>query len=122
MLLVTKTEVTISNMRLYQLYFYVPLSHLETTKQALFAAGAGVVGNYAECAWQTKGQGQFKPLSGSQAFLGELQQLEKVTEYKVEMVCAADKLKAVLNELIRVHPYETPAYGVLAIQTLDDLL
>lgn len=107
-------------MRLYQIYFYVPPSHLETTKQALFAQGAGKIGDYAECAWQCQGQGQFKPLSGSQPFCGQMQQLETIEEYKVELVCAGDKLWAVLRELLRVHPYQTPAYGVMPLLTLGD--
>lgn len=107
-------------MSFYQLYFYVPASHVETTKQALFACGAGRMGDYDHCAWQTLGQGQFKPLAGSQPYIGQQNTIDTVEEYRVEMVCSEDKLKTVLAKLIRVHPYETPAYGVLPIQTLED--
>ena len=68
--------------------FYVPESHLEPVKNALFAAGAGKIGNYDCCAWQTKGEGQFRALEGSQPFLGQKGQIEKVSEWKVEMVFA----------------------------------
>lgn len=53
----------------------------------MFDAGAGGLGDYQECSWQTLGQGQFRPLKGSQPFLGETDKLEKVVEYKVEMLC-----------------------------------
>ena len=55
---------------MYKLCFYVPDSHVEAVKQAVFAAGGGRVGAYDSCAWQVLGQGQFRPLTGSQPFLG----------------------------------------------------
>ena len=54
---------------LYQVYFYVPEASLEVVKQAMFNAGAGSVGDYQECAWQTLGQGQFKPLTSEHQLL-----------------------------------------------------
>ena len=56
---------------MYLLFFLVPETHLELTKNALFAVGAGSIGHYSHCAWQTLGEGQFMPLSGSDAFIGE---------------------------------------------------
>ncbi len=56
---------------MYKLCYYVPESHLEVTKQAIFDAGAGRVGNYDCCCWQVRGQGQFRPLPGSQPFIGQ---------------------------------------------------
>jgi len=97
----------------YKINFYVPEAHLETVKEAMFLAGAGRVGNYDRCAWQIKGQGQFRPLEGSEAFLGEVNRLEKVVEYKVELVCCHDCLKAAILALKAAHPYETPAYDVV---------
>lgn len=97
---------------IYQISFYVPESHLEEVKNALFAAGAGKIGNYQHCAWQTKGEGQFMPLIGSQAFIGEQNILQRLPEYKVELVCHADDLKAAIVALHEAHPYETPAYFI----------
>ena len=68
---------------MYQIVFYVPESHLEPVKQAMFDVGAGRVGDYACCALQTRGEGQFCPLRGSQPFLGNEGELERVVEYKV---------------------------------------
>ena len=72
---------------MYQINFYVPETHLEQVKNALFAQGAGRIGNYSHCAWQTKGQGQYCPLAGSKPFSGEQDKIMHETEYKVEMVC-----------------------------------
>ena len=62
---------------LYQLFFYVSETYLEQVKNAVFEAGAGRVGNYLHCAWQTKGEGQFCPLSGSNPYIGKINHLEK---------------------------------------------
>ena len=100
---------------MYQISFYVPEAQCDQVKQAMFKAGAGVFGNYQECAWQTLGEGQFKPLEGSQAFIGEVNKLEKLTEYKVEMVCQSNRIKQVIEALKESHPYEEPAYSVLKL-------
>jgi len=95
---------------LYKLCFYVPATHVEEVKEAVFAAGAGRIGDYDKCAWQTRGAGQFRPLPGSNAFIGQVGTVERVEEYKVEMVCAGDSIKAAVAALIQAHPYETPAF------------
>ena len=105
---------------MYQLQFYVPSSHLETVKSALFNAGAGAIGDYDRCAWQTLGNGQFKPLAASSPFIGSIGQVESLDEYKVEMVCEAAVIKAVLQALIKSHPYQTPAYSVWEVKSISD--
>lgn len=104
----------------YKLVFFVPDSHLDSVKTAIFQAGAGQYDGYACCSWETLGTGQFMPLSGAQPFIGQQDTLERVLEFRVETICAADKIKAVLTALILAHPYETPAYEVWPILTLDD--
>ncbi len=100
---------------MYKICFYVPESHVEFVKNALFEAGAGKIGQYDCCAWQSKGEGQFRALMGSQPFLGQLNQLERVAEYKVELVCVAQNLAAAIQALKASHPYETPAYNVIEL-------
>ncbi len=98
---------------MYILYFLVPESHLEVVKNAIFTTGAGSIGNYQQCAWQTLGQGQFLPLPGSNAFIGEVNQLEKVSEYKVEIICTSAQINAAVQAMKAAHPYEEPAYQVI---------
>ncbi len=98
---------------LYKIEFYVPESHLEAVKTAMFAAGAGRVGDYDSCAWQTRGQGQFRPLDGASPYLGQKGAVEAVTEYKVEMVCGAEQAAAVLAAMKQAHPYEEVAHSVV---------
>ncbi|MFJ3074707.1 MULTISPECIES: NGG1p interacting factor NIF3 [Pseudomonas] len=95
---------------MYKLAFFVPASHVEVVKAAVFAAGGGRIGDYDHCAWQTLGQGQFRPLDGSQPFLGQAGQVEVVEEWKVELVVADDLIVQVVAALKQSHPYETPAY------------
>ncbi len=102
-------------LHLYHLYFYVPESDLESVKDALFAAGAGAIGDYERCAWQTKGEGQFCPQSGANPHVGQIDQLERVAEYKVEMVFSEQLLDQVIVALKATHPYEEPAFGVIRL-------
>jgi hypothetical protein len=97
---------------MYKLCCYVPESHLEAVKQALFAAGAGRIGDYDSCCWQVAGQGQFRPLAGSAPFIGQTGQVETVLEYQVELVCADELVGAAVAALKRAHPYQEPAYQV----------
>ncbi|AXM98179.1 NGG1p interacting factor NIF3 [Pseudomonas plecoglossicida] len=97
---------------MYKLAFFVPASHVDVVKAAVFAAGGGRIGDYDHCAWQTLGQGQFRPLDGSQPFLGQAGQVEVVEEWKVELVVADDLVAQVVAALKQSHPYETPAYEV----------
>ncbi len=100
---------------MYQICFYVPLSHLEEVKEALFSAGAGRIGNYDRCCWQCPGEGQFRPLAGSQPTLGQQDVVERVGEYKVELVCTEEHIHAAIGALKTHHPYEEPAFSVVKI-------
>ncbi|MEE3086472.1 MAG: NGG1p interacting factor NIF3 [Pseudomonadota bacterium] len=102
---------------MYKIELYVPESHLAAVKTAMFEAGAGRVGNYDCCAWQTRGEGQFRPLNGSTPFIGNQGQIETVIEYKLELVCEEPCLKAVIAALKRAHPYEEVAYTAIQAET-----
>ena len=65
---------------MYKLCFYVPESHLEQVKGAVFAAGAGRIGAYDNCCWQVSGLGQFRPLPGSDPYLGREGEVEQVPD------------------------------------------
>ncbi|PWB30247.1 NGG1p interacting factor NIF3 [Pseudomonas sp. SDI] len=97
---------------MYKLAFFVPPSHVEVVKAAVFAAGGGRIGDYDCCAWQVLGQGQFRPLDGSQPFIGQCEVVEQVEEWRVELVVADELIAQVVAALKHSHPYETPAYEV----------
>ena len=102
---------------LLKIEFYVPESHLESVKDALFAAGAGRVGDYDCCAWQTLGQGQYRPLAGSDPWQGEDGKLEKVQEYKVELVCEEACKDKAIAALKAAHPYEEVAFSIIRTES-----
>ncbi|WP_046811731.1 NGG1p interacting factor 3 protein, NIF3 [Acinetobacter pittii] len=102
-----------------KLIYYVPDSHLESTKQAIFSAGAGGIGNYEHCAWQVKGIGQFKPVKGADPYIGELGELEQVDEWRVETMVIEANAKAVAKALKASHPYEEPAFEFIQIIEID---
>ncbi len=95
----------------------MPESHLDVVKQAMFAAGAGDFGNYDQCCWQTKGTGQFRPLEHSNPHLGKQQKLTQLDEYKVEIICKKSHLKNIIDAMLKAHPYEVPAYQIMAFYT-----
>ena len=102
---------------LYNLSFFVHDAYLETVKQSVFGAGAGKIGDYVQYCWQVFGGGQFLPLAGSDPFIGQQLQLEAVPEYKVEMVCSEKAITAAVEALKQAHPYETPAYDVVRLES-----
>lgn len=102
----------------FKLCFYVPESHLQQVKHALFDAGAGKLGQYDQTCWQTVGQGQFRPLPGANPTLGEQLTLTYVTEVKVEMLCEEHCLREAIAALKKAHPYEEPAYDIVKLEQL----
>ncbi|HWH89766.1 MAG TPA: YqfO family protein [Pseudomonas sp.] len=103
---------------MYKLAFFVPPSHVEQVKNALFAAGAGRIGAYDCCSWQVLGQGQFRPLDGSQPFIGQAGEVEQVQEWKVELVVSDELIRQAVAALKNSHPYEVPAYDVWKLEDI----
>ena len=93
-----------------KLEIYVPETHAEAVRHAIAAAGAGKLGNYDSCCWTTSGTGRFRPLADSKPFLGTPGTVEEVPEMKIETLCAAADLRAVIAAMREAHPYETPAF------------
>lgn len=101
---------------MHKLSFYVPETHLESVKTALFDVGAGRIGNYDCCCWQAKGTGQYRPLLGSKPFKGITNKIETEPEYLVEMVCEDSIVEVVIETLYASHPYETPAFSIWPVR------
>lgn len=103
---------------MYKLCFFVPEDHAEPVKQAIFEAGGGRIGDYDCCAWQTRGDGQFRALDGADPFLGKVGEIERVSELKVELVCRDELVHAVIDAMRAAHPYEEPAYDVYRLEDI----
>jgi hypothetical protein len=102
-----------------KLIYYVPDENLEDTKNAIFAAGAGGIGEYTHCAWQVLGIGQFKPQAGAEPHIGEVGKLERVEEWRVEILVPDEKAVEVARALKASHPYEEPAFEFIQILEID---
>jgi hypothetical protein len=101
---------------MYKICVFVPETAVEQVKQAMFEAGAGKIGDYDSCCWQTIGQGQFRPLEGSSPFVGEQNRVETVAEYRIEMVCPDELTRDAIAAMKKSHPYEEPAYDVWKLE------
>lgn len=102
-------------MTAYKLVFFVPASHKEEVKEALFAEGAGGQGLYRRCCWEVQGWGQFEPQSGSRPFVGREGKLHREEEFRVEMLVPGEALEKVIETLRGRHPYEEPAWEVFEV-------
>jgi len=99
----------------YKLIVFVPLEAVAKVSEAVFAAGAGWIGNYSRCSFQAQGTGTFLPLEGARPAIGKKGRLEKVPEMRFETIVPAEKLEQVIAAIKKAHPYETPGYDVFKL-------
>jgi len=92
---------------------YVPEAHKESLLEALFAAGAGHIGEYDECSFSTQGEGSYRPSAQAQPFEGQANIRSLVSEVKIELVFPHWLEKRVIQALFSAHPYEEVAYQVI---------
>ena len=102
-------------MKFYKLCVYIPETHLDQVKTAIFEADAGKYENDDSCCWQIKGIGQFRPLKGNNAFIGKTGKIEEVVEFRVETIVSEENLAKVTEAVYNSHPYETPAFDFTEI-------
>lgn len=105
----------------YKLVFFVPLSHLEDCKEAVFATGAGSYpqGKYSKACFQSLGTGQFLPGDSANPNIGQVGEVEKVEEMRVEILCLGrETVLQAVERLLKTHPYEEPAYEVYKLEDI----
>lgn len=98
--------------KLLKLVVFVPESHTEDVREAITRAGAGHIGNYSHCTFQTPGTGTFLPLEGTNPFIGQQGKLESVSEYRLETILPEAASRRVVGAMLRAHPYEEVAYDL----------
>lgn len=104
--------------QVYKLIIFAPAAEKEKIKNAMFELGAGQLGDYDSCCFETPGNGQFRPLKNSDPFIGERGKVEIVQEVKIEMICPQSLIKDAIQELRRVHPYEEPAFDIIKLEQI----
>jgi hypothetical protein len=95
-----------------KLVVFVPAEALDVVRDAVFAAGAGRIGDYERCSWYTEGTGTFFGGEETDPAVGERGQEERVPELRLETVFPADREDEVVAALRKAHPYEEPAFDV----------
>ena len=103
-----------------KLICYVPVSHLEGVRTALFTAGAGHIGKYRECSFAAEGKGTFKAGEGADPYVGQIDNRHTENEIRLEVVFSAWQQNAVLHAMKAAHPYEEIAYDVLSPDNFHD--
>ncbi|HYB35619.1 MAG TPA: Nif3-like dinuclear metal center hexameric protein [Mycobacterium sp.] len=94
---------------------YVPPEQADAVRAAVFEVGAGHIGDYSHCSWSVSGTGQFLPQDGASPTVGRVGAVERVTEDRVEVVAPARARPQVLSAMRAAHPYEEPAFDILAL-------
>lgn len=101
--------------KLVKLITFVPVSHIEKVRQAVFEAGAGNIGNYDSCSYQSAGEGTFRGNENSNPFAGSRGELHTEKEIRLETVFPSFITSRVIKALIASHPYEEPAYDLVPL-------
>jgi len=99
-----------------KLIVFVPSENSVVLKDSLFRAGCGNIGNYSHCSFTCEGIGSFKPLAGSEPHIGQRNRIERVDEERIEMIFPKAKKQQVIETLYQHHPYEEPAFDIIALE------
>jgi hypothetical protein len=102
----------------YKLVWFVPEEALDATRDAVFAAGAGRIGEYERCSWYAAGTGTFLGGEGTDPTIGERGREERTPELRVETVVPAEKATDVVAALLQAHPYEEVAFDLYPLLEL----
>jgi dinuclear metal center YbgI/SA1388 family protein len=105
--------------KLLKLVTYIPESHIDKVRNAIFDAGAGVIGNYDECGFSANGTGSFRGNEGTSPFVGEPGKIHFEKEIRFETVLFSHLKEKVVKALLDNHPYEEVAYDIYALENVN---
>ncbi|MCS6923631.1 MAG: Nif3-like dinuclear metal center hexameric protein, partial [Fimbriimonadales bacterium] len=103
--------------KLYKVAVFTPVEYVDPVIDAMANAGAGIIGLYRRCAFYTAGTGTYEPMEGANPYLGQVGKREHAEEQRIEMLVPAERLEAVVQAMLRAHPYEEVAYDVYPLHT-----
>lgn len=98
--------------KLYKLVVFIPAAHLEQVREAILKNGAGWIGNYSDCTFRVSGTGTFRPLEGTDPFIGQKGELESVAEIRLETIVPEKDAARVIKAMLKAHPYDEVAYDL----------
>ena len=102
--------------QLMKLFVFVPIHYADKLRNAIFEAGAGAIGNYSECSFNSSGKGTFKGGENTNAFVGEKGKRHEEEEIKIEVIFPSYLQKKILPAMIKAHPYEEVAYDLILLE------
>ncbi|TCK98709.1 dinuclear metal center YbgI/SA1388 family protein [Natranaerovirga hydrolytica] len=102
--------------KLYKMVVFTPITHIEAVREAICAKGAGHIGDYSHCTYNSLGEGTFMPLEGTHPYIGTKNQLEKIEEIKLETIVKSKDLQKVTQGMLEAHPYEEVAYDIYPLE------
>ncbi|KPK76613.1 MAG: hypothetical protein AMJ79_06140 [Phycisphaerae bacterium SM23_30] len=100
---------------MFKLVVFLPEGDLEKVGAAIFAAGAGQIGNYSKCSFRCRGTGTFEGSESTRPTVGRAGRFEQADEFRLEAILPAAKLAAVIRAMITAHSYEEVAYDVFPL-------
>ncbi|MES2589345.1 MAG: Nif3-like dinuclear metal center hexameric protein [Bacteroidota bacterium] len=101
---------------LFKVVVFVPKDYVSKLEKAMFQAGAGKIGNYEECNFESEGIGSFKPMEGAEPFEGKIGNRTKSEEIKLEFLVTQHRLSAVIHAMDETHPYEEVAHDIIPLK------
>jgi hypothetical protein len=110
-------KIRIRFLRKHKIIVFVPPQAVEKVHKAMSKAGGGIIGKYTECSYRLEGKGTFRGGKGTNPYLGKKGLLEEVSETRLEMICKPENLNNVVEAMLKVHPYEEPAYDIYEIKS-----
>lgn len=105
--------------QLRKLVVFVPQAHAEEVRSAMFAAGAGAIGDYDECSFNLEGTGTFRAGEGTDPYVGEQGERHQEPEIRVEVICRGAYESGVVAAMHKAHPYEEVAYDSYPLMNSD---
>jgi hypothetical protein len=112
----TNALVATASEEQFKIAVYTPKDAVDRVMSAASEAGAGNIGNYSHCSFQTAGHGTFMPKNGARPHIGSVGKLERVDEVRIEMQVPEREIKGVVAAILDVHPYEEVAYDVFPVK------
>lgn len=103
-----------------KLSVYIPEESFQLVSDAIFNAGGGIIGEYSSCSFRVRGKGTFIGSAKSRPRKGTKETFETVDEVRLEVLVDSWKIKHVLHEMLKVHPYEEPAYDIYPLNNEND--
>ena len=100
----------------YKLVVYVPVESVDAVRQAFMKEDAGHIGNYSGCSFGAQGIGSFKPLPGTNPYIGEENKMTHANEVRLETIVKQERLDATIEAMLKAHPYEEVAYDVYKLE------